>query len=117
MINEEFERISKEIPLRTRIKVCSEMDFINLITELGYREDKMWTPEEDELLRKLMNLAHDHTNTILREIEGWEEDTTKCDYCGEKGCLGVCPYAEEIGGSVLECTCCSNCRGECASAI
>ena len=35
-----FEKIVKEIPLKTRIKVANEMAFINLIVELGYREDK-----------------------------------------------------------------------------
>ena len=51
-----------------------------------------------------------------KSFKNESEDATKCD-CGENGCLGVCPYAEEIGGSIIECTCCSNCRGECADAI
>ena len=51
-----------------------------------------------------------------KSFKNESEDVTKCD-CGENGCLGVCPYAEEIGGSIIECTCCSNCRGECADAI
>lgn len=62
------------IPLDTRIRVSSQMAFINLITELGYREDKMWTPDEDELLNKLMNLAEKHTQDILNEIKECKDE-------------------------------------------
>ena len=55
-------------PLETRIKVLNEMAFINLIVELGYRESKMWTKDEDELLNKLLELADEHTDDILKEI-------------------------------------------------
>jgi len=60
--------IAKDIPLETRILVANEMAFINLITELGYREDKMWTEDENELLGKLCDLAKKHTDSILKEI-------------------------------------------------
>ena len=56
------------IPLETRIKVLNEMAFINLIVELGYRESKVWTKDEDELLNKLLELADEHTDDILKEI-------------------------------------------------
>lgn len=59
----------REIPLKTRLKVMNEMCFIDLLTELGFREDKMWTDEEDELLSKLCKLAMKHTEDILKEIE------------------------------------------------
>lgn len=61
-------------PLDTRIRVSTQMAFINLITELGYREDKMWTKDEDELLNKLMNLAEKHTQDILNEINEYNEE-------------------------------------------
>jgi len=60
--------IAKDIPLETRILVANEMAFINLITELGYREDRAWTDDEDELLDKLCDLAKKHTDIILEEI-------------------------------------------------
>ena len=69
-----FEKIVKEIPLKTRIKVANEMAFINLIVELGYREDKMWTDDENELLSRLCGLAKEHTDSILKDIEEWEKD-------------------------------------------
>ena len=62
-------KLLEDIPLKTRLKVLNEMAFIDLITELGYREEKMWSDEEDELLSKLCKLALKHTENILEEIE------------------------------------------------
>ena len=64
-----IDKLVKEIPLKTRIKISNEMAFINLIVELGYREDKMWTDDENELLGKLCSLAQKHTDRILKDIE------------------------------------------------
>lgn len=59
----------ENIPLETTLRVLNEMAFINLIVELGYRESKMWTEDEHELLNKLLKLANEHTDDILKEIE------------------------------------------------
>lgn len=64
----------KEIPLETRLKVLNQMAFISLLTELGYREEKMWTSDEDERFDKLMDLANKHTEDIMEEISEWEKD-------------------------------------------
>ena len=69
-----FKKILKETPLKTRLKVANKMAFINLIVELGYREDKMWTDDENELLDKLCGLAKEHTDIILKDIKEWEND-------------------------------------------
>lgn len=69
-----LKELTKEIPLETRLKTSNEMAFINLIVELGYRENKMWTDDEDELLNKLFYLAKKHTNDILKNIEEWKSD-------------------------------------------
>jgi hypothetical protein len=66
MINEYIK--NNPISLETRIKVSTQIAFINLIHELGYREEGYWKPEEDELLSKLINLADKHTKDILEEI-------------------------------------------------
>lgn len=60
-------------PLDIRIRVSTQIAFINLITELGYRESKYWTPDEDEILNKLMDLAEKHTQDILNEIKEYNE--------------------------------------------
>jgi hypothetical protein len=58
----------KNIPLENKIRVSNQMAFIDLIVELGFREDKAWTDDEDEFLEKLMNLANEHTETQLKLI-------------------------------------------------
>lgn len=63
-----IEKIQNRTTLKTKIKVLNEIAFINLIVELGYREDKMWTDEENELLSKIIILAKKHTNNIIKEI-------------------------------------------------
>ena len=71
----EIKKLLEDIPLKTRLEVITEMAFIDLISELGYRKDKMWTDEEDKLLSKLCKLALKHTENILEEIE--EVDSNK----------------------------------------
>lgn len=61
-------------PLDVRIRVSTEIAFINLITELGYRKKGYWTPDEDELLNKLMDLAEKHTQDILEEINEFNKN-------------------------------------------
>ena len=64
----------KKTPLESRLKVSNQMAFIDLIVALGYRENKMWTDEEDELLQKLCDLAKKHTDAQLKQIIQWEKD-------------------------------------------
>jgi hypothetical protein len=64
-----FERIRKRTKLSNKLKVLNEMAFIDLLTILGYREEKMWTPDEDEKLQKLMDYAKKHTARQMEEIK------------------------------------------------
>lgn len=73
MKNPKIEEILKNIPLEAKIKVSLEMAFINLISELGYREDKMWTEEEQPILNKLLDLANKSAKDIMNEIEKHKE--------------------------------------------
>jgi hypothetical protein len=66
--------LCKKIPLETRLTVSNEMAMIDLLTELGFRDDKMWTKEEDPMLEKLCNLAKKWTKIQLDEIKEWEEN-------------------------------------------
>lgn len=63
-----LEKIMKKTKLSIKLKVLNEMAFIDLLTELGYRENKTWTPDEDEKLNKLCELAKKHTKHQLEEI-------------------------------------------------
>jgi len=67
-------KILKETPLEIRLNVDNEFAFINLITELGFREDKMWEDCEDPMLRKLIMLANELTKRQIKTIERWEKD-------------------------------------------
>ncbi len=71
-------KLLKETPLETRLKVGNEMAFIMLITELGYRENKMWDENDEkdnEILNKLLKFAKEHTENQMKTIERWKEDT------------------------------------------
>ena len=65
--------VLKRIPLETRFKVLNEIAFIDLLSELGYR-DGYWKDEEDEKLQKLCNLAEKIAKEQMKEIEEWEKD-------------------------------------------
>ncbi len=67
-----LERILHETPLSIKLKVSNEMAFIMLLTELGFRENKMWDErdeKEQEVLAKLIAFAEKHTDSQLREIK------------------------------------------------
>lgn len=74
MMSKVLEKIRKETPLKTRLKVSTEMAFISLISELGYRENKMWTDDENDTLNKLCDLAMDLVNDHIKEFEQWQKD-------------------------------------------
>jgi hypothetical protein len=114
-----FSEIIKNIPLKTRIKVATEMAFIELITELGYRENKAWTESESDTHVKLCNEAKKHTEHTLEIFYEWEKDgrpsqpTTQRDEekknePTEEGCNyhGVFSYVDNPSGE----TRCSECH-------
>ena len=69
-----LEKILKEIPLEVRLKTSNEMAFIELLAELGFIENKMWSDDEDIMLQKLCDFAKKHTEHQLARIKEWEED-------------------------------------------
>lgn len=69
-----FTKQLKEVPLDVRLDVINDMYFIDLIHELGYRESKEWTDEENETLHKINKAARKHTLRILQTIQEWEKD-------------------------------------------
>jgi len=74
MKNSLISKLLKETSLQIRLEVDNEFAFINLITELGFREDKMWEECEDPMLCKLMNLAHELAKRQIKTIKRWEKD-------------------------------------------
>ena len=69
-----FTKTLKKVPLDIRLDVINDMHFMDLIHELGYREEKGWTDEENEVLYKINKAARNHTLRILQEIQQWEKD-------------------------------------------
>jgi len=68
-----LERLRKKIPLETRLNVNNEAFLINAIFELGYREDKMWTDDEQDTLDKICELAEKLTKEQLKIIEKYKK--------------------------------------------
>lgn len=66
--------ILSEIPLETKIKVSTEIAFIDLIHELGFREEKPWSDEDNEMLNKILEFAEKHAKHIIEIIK---EDENK----------------------------------------
>lgn len=62
-------KILSEIPLETKIKVSTEFAFIDLIHELGFREEKPWSEEENEMLNKILEFADKHSKHIIKIIK------------------------------------------------
>jgi len=69
-----IKELLKETPLKIRLDVLNQMFMIDLISELGYREDTMWKPEEQKILNKLCKHAHKLTRAQLKTIKEWEYD-------------------------------------------
>ena len=69
----------KRIPLETRLNISIQSAFINLITELGYRENKAWADDENEILDKLIDLANVLSLEIIEEIIEWKQDGKTLD--------------------------------------
>jgi len=75
MKNEEIDEFKVEnISLERRFQIINEMGFIGFLSELGYREDKMWTDEEQETLDKLCEYTKKHTKNLIEELKVWEKD-------------------------------------------
>lgn len=68
------EKVRKRTPLHTRLEVEAQVAFVDLITILGYREDKVWTREENELLQKISGYSIQHAKNIVKIVEQWEKD-------------------------------------------
>jgi len=69
-----FEKIIKRTSLETRLNNVNQLNFIDLITDLGYRENKKWTEEEDELFQKLNDAVHKATEEQIEIVKQWIAD-------------------------------------------
>lgn len=59
-------RLREKITLKNKIRVNTEIAFLNLPADIGLREEKGWTfPEDEELFMKIMSLAHKYSDHIM----------------------------------------------------
>ena len=72
-----MERIRADTAFKTDLKVKNEMFCLSILTDLGIRKDKGWGPDEDELLEKLLKLAHKQTGFIMKSMDEYKLDYNK----------------------------------------
>jgi hypothetical protein len=77
--------ILKKVPLSTRLKVANQLAMIELLTTMGYREDKSWGEEEDEKLKILTKAAQELAAKQMRILEPLIETLTNTRDA-------MCPY-------------------------
>lgn len=58
-------QLYNEMPLKTTLNVSIQLSMITLLTEIGFREEKMWTDEEEPILKILSKLA----NNLAKDLE------------------------------------------------
>jgi hypothetical protein len=74
MASKIYENLIKECPLETRLTVLNQMIFMDLLTEMGYREDVIWTEAEAENLRILCEAAEKATSEQIETFNKWLAD-------------------------------------------
>lgn len=60
-----IEKIMNGIPLSTHLTVSIQLAMIDLLSAVGFRENKIWTDEEEPILKILSKLA----NNIAKDLE------------------------------------------------
>lgn len=69
MRSEILTKLMSEIPLSTTLKVYNQTAFIDFLSEMGVRENKMWTEEEHKLLERLSSFSDNHTKLIIKVLQ------------------------------------------------
>lgn len=61
-----LEKIMNEIPLSTHLTVSIQLAMIDLLSAVGFRENKMWTDDEEDVL----SIIFDSAEKIAKQLEG-----------------------------------------------
>lgn len=64
-----IKNILDETPLETKVKVLCEMEMVNMVTKMGYREKGYWRPNEQPQLEILLDTAESLSKKIMEEIK------------------------------------------------
>ncbi len=73
-MNDRLKNIRKRTSLETRLSTLNRFAFIDLLYELGYRENKGWSLDEEEKLKKLCEMAEEVSKSQIAVMKQWEED-------------------------------------------
>lgn len=66
------ENLLSKTSLENRLQVNTEIAMINLIHNMGYRENSFWTEDEDDKLDILLNAAQALTKENMELIKNWK---------------------------------------------
>jgi len=77
MRSKAMEKIMKEIPLETRIRVSTEAAFVVFANDAGCRKNKdsYITEEDDELYGIIFEYADIYAQGVMEDIKEWLDDT------------------------------------------
>ena len=74
MRSKTVDRLIKTTTLETRLFVTNQCYLIKTITDLGFRDENMWSHNDKELFNKIAEKAKELTEWQLEQIKEWEED-------------------------------------------
>ncbi len=72
-----IDELLRSLPIATRLGILNEMMLINMLVELGYREDRPWAIDEKEELENIIRYAKRMTKDQINEFEQWEKDNSQ----------------------------------------
>jgi len=67
-----IDKVLSEVPLITKLKVNNEIALIELLTEMGYRENKTWSNDENEKLSILVRRAEELSKSQIEILEQYK---------------------------------------------
>jgi len=69
-----IDELLRSFPIKGRLDILNEMSIINMLVELGYREDRPWAIDEKEELENIIRYAKKMTKHQIEEFDQWEKD-------------------------------------------
>lgn len=73
-MEDNLDKMIKEIPLETRISVPIKMEIIGLLTDLGFMNGTMWDKENEVLIATITESSKALTKELIKEFKKWESD-------------------------------------------
>jgi len=74
MRNEKLKKLREEIPLKTRFKSSVQHGIVDFLTEAGFRKNKAWDENENELLKKINKASEKIATDLIINKNKWEHN-------------------------------------------